>query len=105
MTKVTSSSITPRPTVFPTHPGPVALKPSFSAASGSVISTWPALTSNAVSGALVYNEDFPNDADLSAGEWSYEVPFDVQSVVPAATYYISVIGYGDNDDQLNQIDN
>ena len=55
-------------------------------------------------GALVYNEDFPNDTDLSAGGWSYEVPFDVPSVAPATTYYISVFGYGDNDEQLFQID-
>ena len=55
-------------------------------------------------GALVYNEDFPNDADLSAGGWSYEVPFDVPSVAPATTYYISVFGYGENDERLFQID-
>ena len=41
-------------------------------------------------GALVYNEDFPQVEDVSAGGWTYTLPFDVPSVAPKATYYITV---------------
>ena len=41
-------------------------------------------------GALVYNEDFAYGQDVTSGGWSYTLPFDVPSVAPTTTYYITV---------------
>ena len=44
-------------------------------------------------GALVYNEDFPITSDVTAGGWTHTIPFDVPSVAPQTTYYITVNAY------------
>ena len=54
-------------------------------------------------GVLVFNENFPNDELISAGAWSYNVPFDVPSVAPQTTYYVEVYGYDVEDNMLFDI--
>ena len=55
-------------------------------------------------GALVYDEDFPYDADVSAGGWSNTTPFDVPSVAPNTTYYITVSGVDADGNTLFSVD-
>ena len=55
-------------------------------------------------GALVYNEDFPYQQDVSAGGWSYSLPFDVPGVAPSTTYYITVDAVDADGNQLFSID-
>lgn len=55
-------------------------------------------------GALVYNEDFDYSQDVSSGGWSYTLPFDVPSVAPATTYYITVSSVDADGNDLFSID-
>ena len=55
-------------------------------------------------GALVYNEDFPYSADVLAGGWSNIIPFDVPSVAPQTTYYITVSGVDADGNTLFSVD-
>ena len=41
-------------------------------------------------GALVYNEDFADLETVQPGGWTYSLPFDVPSVAPSTTYYITI---------------
>jgi hypothetical protein len=41
-------------------------------------------------GVLVYDENFPYQQDVSAGGWSYSLPFEVPPVAPLTTYYVTV---------------
>ena len=41
-------------------------------------------------GVLVYNEDFADFESVQPGGWAYNVPFDVPSVAPSTTYFITV---------------
>ena len=41
-------------------------------------------------GVVVYNENFPDPEFADPGDWSYSLPFDVPSVAPTATYYVTV---------------
>jgi len=55
-------------------------------------------------GALVYNEDFAYGQDVTAGGWTYSLPFDVPSVAPNTTYYITVDAVDADGNQLFSID-
>ncbi len=41
-------------------------------------------------GALVFNEDFADVESVEPGSWSTKIPFDVPSVAPETTYYVTV---------------
>ena len=55
-------------------------------------------------GALVYNEDFADVESVQPGGWSYSLPFDVPSVAPSTTYYITVSAWGQDGSELFSID-
>ena len=55
-------------------------------------------------GALVYNEDFPYNQDESAGGWTYSLPFDVPSVAPTTTYYVTVSAVDADGNDLFSVD-
>ena len=55
-------------------------------------------------GALVYNEDFPDLESVQPGGWSYSLPFDVPSVAPSTTYYVTVEAVATDGSELFSID-
>lgn len=55
-------------------------------------------------GALVYNENFPYEQDVSAGGWNYALPFDVPPVAPVATYYITINALDADGNSLFSVD-
>ena len=55
-------------------------------------------------GALVYNENFPQVESVDAGFWSVSIPFDVPSVAPTATYYVTVSAVAQDGSELFSID-
>ena len=55
-------------------------------------------------GTLVYNEDFPDVESVQPGGWSYSLPFDVPSVAPSTTYYVTVSAWAQDGSELFSID-
>ena len=55
-------------------------------------------------GALVYNEDFADVESVQPGGWSYSLPFDVPSVAPSTTYYVTVEAVAQDGSELFSID-
>ena len=54
-------------------------------------------------GALVYNEDFADVESVQPGGWTYSLPFDVPSVAPSTTYYITIEALAQDGSSLFEI--
>ena len=54
-------------------------------------------------GALVYNEDFPDVESVDSGFWTFSLPFDVPSVAPTTTYYVTVSALATDGSELFSI--
>ena len=54
-------------------------------------------------GALVYNEDFPQVESVDPGMWTVSLPFDVPTVAPQTTYFVTMSAIAKDGSELFEI--